>query len=493
MPAPMFPPTHPLRLHDDSKPRRESELIARVVKQQIDIAGAVVYAWLLNGFFDQKRADGKPATQLDEQLNDKIQDAILMENRDRKYAVDALKIRGSFRTSENELDFMRFGMILANDIVQAEFATAEVERLCGRRLTVGDVLELPHMRNVGNDGRSMTRFYEVKSIIRSPSGWDHAYVNHILAVTMKPIKDAQEFIDLMERRGKTGDTIRDEISNRNSMEELTGKVQQAAVDQSYTTWWDISTIYFDPDTSQLERWTDDATPPPGVPINKVSAFPGSPTEGDYVVRVDFYPSRLYRYQQGKWLLKEIDRKREWGTYNWVKALREHMRDGSLEDDLNPWELVSIHDLATHRHSRSDPSPRSEAWPSAPDVGSWSPLIVLSPGNTVTTPASQVNTVTVVLAGNVTSPATVHSSLDVASGLYRAMLVQYTAERDTGQRVGEMIINDDGTATNMQHEWNDIGTVGLTFTVDHSGGYRRLRFTSTAGNAITLRFRIRETW
>lgn len=493
---PKFSPKGKFHLHIDERRSKDSMFISGIVAEQINMGGAVVYAWLMEGFFSQKNQDGSISTALDEELDGKIQDAILMETRDRKYANDAVRLRGAYKVSESELDFARFGMLMSNDVVQMEFAKSEIERLCGRRFIVGDVLEMPHLRDVGIDGRPMNRYYEVKSIIRSPSGWDHAYENHIVAVTLRPIKDSQEFIDLMERTDKTGKTLQDQISQRGSMEELSGKIQQAAQEHAYTTWWDTSIIYIDPDTQTPERWTDDGLPPNGQVVERVTAFPVGPTDGDYVLRVDMLPMKLYRFQAGKWLLKEVDRKREWGTYNWSVKLGEFFTDQTETQDARPWMYKSIHDLATPRQNRSNPSPKASSYPPAPPVGSWTPMILL-PDNYGSTSSSSSNanipTTTVTLAGNISSATQVHSSLDMIAGAYNAVLIQYTAERDTGQRVGEILINDATSSATMQHEYNDIGTVGLTFTVGISSGIRYLKFTSTAGNQITLTFRVKDKW
>jgi hypothetical protein len=492
---PLFKPSKTFRLHYDDRPSKDSSFVSGLVREHIEIGGVVVYIWLLKGFFDQTRSDGsKPV--IDEALNDEIQDAILMETRDRRYADDAILARAAFRVSESQLDFARYGQLLSTDVLQLEFHRTSMETVCGRRLVPGDVIETPHYRDIGTDGRPMNRYYAVESIIRSPTGWDASYENHISAVTARPIKDAQEFIDLMERKDKTGASIQQQISQRDALEQLTGKIQNAAMEQAYTTWWDTTIIYVDPETQIVEKFTDDGVPPNGLPVTNVSSFPLSPTEGDYVLRIDMVPRKLYRYNGTKWVLKEIDRKRQWGTYNWTAKLAQFATDQTEEMDSRPWEYKSIHDLATPRQNRSEPSPKAQSYPPAPAIGSWEPMILVTPPPTYVSSSSfssNIATTTVTLAGNISTPTQVHSSLDMAAGEFSAVLIQYTAERDTGQRVGEILINDATSSATMQHEWNDIGTIGLTFTVGVSSGIRYLKYTSTAGNPITLVFRIRDQW
>ena len=78
-------------------------------------------------------------------------------------------------------------------------------------------------------------------------------------------------------------------------------------------------------------------------------------EGDWFLRTDFAPNRLYRLQGNKWKLREIDIKREWQPYNWWASLRSFMSDRSEEDRGRRYELKSIHDVITDREGRSDPS------------------------------------------------------------------------------------------------------------------------------------------
>lgn len=495
---PKFRPKKPFELYkgdESDRKNRDSAFISGIVKEQIEIGGVPVYIWAYEGTWDQFRTDGTRASQLDEKLESdkvKIQDVVFGENRDRKYADDAVRAKGVYTVSQNALDFARFGLMISDDIIQMEFHKEDLETLLGRRLIVGDVVEMPHLRDVGHDGRPNNRFYEVQSIVKSPGGFDPAYRWHVMAATMRPIKDAQEFVDLMEREDHYGVTLRDQLSDRANMEEITAAVQEAAIDQAYTTWFDTSQIYIDKDTQQPYRWYDDGLPPNGEPVTQVSSFPLSPNEGDYVLRTDMYPKRLYRYQAGRWLLKEVDRKREWGTYNWTAKLREFATDQSESDDLRPWEYKSIHDVATPRHDISEPSPRSQdkgGYIDPPALGSWQPLIVI---NTVET--ENIVTYEVTLAANTGAPIQVDAGLEETSGAYKYTYIEYTVERGASCRIGEMVIADDGTNAELQHEFVQVnGGVDITFTVGHDAGTRYLRYSSSAGAAMIMRYRIKSQW
>lgn len=366
---PKFLPSSPYRAHTGIESmNKDSAFISGVVKEQIERGGVNVYAWLLEGVIDQRDpTTGMSQEPLVDSLGEYdddgvfqgIQDVILGENRDRKYSDDSVQLVGVYAVSQNELDFARFGLMLSNDIIQMEFHRQDMEKRVGRRLTVGDVLELPHLREVGFDGRIKSRFYEIQSIVKSPGGYDHTYYYHVLTCTIRPIRDSQEFIDLMEREDRYGNTLESQVSNRDELDNITGQIQEAAYDQAGTTWFDTNPIYVDEPTGKVTVWYEDATPPNGIPFTKVSAFPQNPTDDQYVVRVDFYPNRLYRYFQGKWIFVESDVKRNWAPYNWTKRLRQFMSDRSPDDVVRPWQLKSIHDVLTVRQDRSTPSPSDD--------------------------------------------------------------------------------------------------------------------------------------
>jgi len=44
----------------------------------------------------------------------------------------------------------------------------------------------------------------------------------------------------------------------------------------------------------------DGTPPNGWPVTAGTSFPQDPTIGDYFLRTDFVPNRLFRYDGTRW-------------------------------------------------------------------------------------------------------------------------------------------------------------------------------------------------
>ena len=52
--------------------------------------------------------------------------------------------------------------------------------------------------------------------------------------------------------------------------------------------------------------TGDGLAPNGFPVVSATSFPSDPEEGDFVLRLDFYPNRLFRYNGNKWVKIEDD-------------------------------------------------------------------------------------------------------------------------------------------------------------------------------------------
>lgn len=288
-----------------------------------------------------------------------IQDTIINENRDREYDFDEIPIiRGVYTVSSNELAYARFGMALSNDVITMEFHTQEMEKQLERRLIPGDVLELPHLREVGIDGRVANKWYEVSSITWSPTGYDPIYGRHISGVILRPLRHQQEFLDIFERTDEYGKTLAEQASNLDAVLATTEANQELAREHVNTTWWDTTIMWFDPEHPSRKpfRWTGDGKPDNGLPVQQGSEFPAIPAEGEWFLRTDFLPNRLFIFLNGKFRLREKDNKREWQPYNWIQKLREHMSDRSEEDRARPWKLKSIHDVITDREERSDPSP-----------------------------------------------------------------------------------------------------------------------------------------
>jgi hypothetical protein len=50
--------------------------------------------------------------------------------------------------------------------------------------------------------------------------------------------------------------------------------------------------------------TGDGIPPNGLPVTPGVSFPTNPSEGDYALRLDYFPNRLFRFNGSRWIKVE---------------------------------------------------------------------------------------------------------------------------------------------------------------------------------------------
>jgi hypothetical protein len=331
-----FKPSRPIRLHTDDANfvSKDSELIDRAVREHIDIGGVVVYAYRYLTTPPQGRDEINVRTDpefiqpIDIGSFMGLEDEIFLENRDRVYDMnDVPRLRGVFKVSQNDLIYGRFGAQgMNNDVFSIEFHTRTVEENLGRRFIMGDVLEFPHLQDISVSGNIVPKLYEVARVMRSPSGWDQHYVNHVLALTLRPVRDQQEFTQFMERMDKYGKKLVDQASTGPTIVELNDQLAQKAAEIAPDGPWDTTQIYFDP--HDLNRrpnwWIDNGKPPNGIPVQSGTSFPPSPAEFDWFLRNDMVPNRLYQFFNNRWRVRQFDKDLTWQNYGWIKKYNDFL-------------------------------------------------------------------------------------------------------------------------------------------------------------------------
>jgi hypothetical protein len=261
-----------------------------------------------------------------------IQDLLFLENRDRKYAPDVYTIRGIYNVQDADFNLSQFGMFLQNDTL---FLTVHlndtVERL-GRKPMSGDVIEFPHMKDDysldKNIPIALKRFYVVEDVNRAAEGFSQTWWPHLLRLKMKTLVDSQEFRDILGDATTDG-SLASYMSSFNKEKQINDAiVNQAEVDapksgfnykQYYVTPIDekgnvrldnvnnktdrvsndkpINSTIDTPASSSYGFYYDgDGVAPNGYPTGFGTSFPTTnKNKGDYFLRTDFLPNRLFRY------------------------------------------------------------------------------------------------------------------------------------------------------------------------------------------------------
>jgi hypothetical protein len=232
----------------------------------------------------------------------KIQDLLFLENRDRKYDPDIYDLRGIYNVQDNDFDLTQFGMFLSNDMLYMTFHINEMIEILGRKLLPGDVLELPHLRDdlpldAGRD--PIKKFYVVSDANRGAEGFSQTWYPHIWRVKINPISDSQEYYDILGN-----DTDKNSLKNSistykeefNISDLITGAAQDADPDSGFET--DHLYGYDFPTAGGIVN--DNKTWAYGDTIGEGDSFPSSPHEGQYFIRTDFVPNRLFVRRGSKW-------------------------------------------------------------------------------------------------------------------------------------------------------------------------------------------------
>ena len=252
-----------------------------------------------------------------------IQDLLFLENRDRKYSKDIYELRGQYNLGDNDsFDLTQFGMFLANAQVFMNFHIESMVEAIGRKLMPGDVLELPHLRDdllLGSD-EAINRFYVVTDGSRPAEGYDPRWWPHLWRVKLGPITDSQEYRDILGTGEEEGD-LRNLISTYADEITINDKIlEQAEKDVPYDPQYrNMAHLYVDeavPGKPGVGFGGDGSLPNGVSVVGSGETFPTSGTsDGDYFLRTDFSPNRLFVKEGTRWKVVRTDNKNSWSAAN----------------------------------------------------------------------------------------------------------------------------------------------------------------------------------
>jgi hypothetical protein len=255
-----------------------------------------------------------------------IQDLLFLENRDRKYDKTIYELRGQYNIQDNDgFDLTQFGAFLANDTVFLTFHIESMVEAIGRKLMPGDVLELPHLRDdllLGSED-AVNRFYVVQEGARPAEGYDPRWWAHLWRVKCGPISDSQEYRDILGTGEEEGD-LRNLISKyQNEITINDAILAQAERDVPYDPQYRNNThLYFDPEVPDkpvigFDFGASDGQPPNGLNIvgSGTSFPPTGVSDGDYFLRTDFTPNRLFQKSSNRWIRVSDDARSAWAAAN----------------------------------------------------------------------------------------------------------------------------------------------------------------------------------
>lgn len=293
--------------------------------------------------------DDATQPQYDTQSEQHIQDLLFLENRDRIYDTTVYPMRGIYQVSDSDFDLTQFGLFLATGTLFMTFHINDMVDILGRRILSGDVLELMHLKDydaLNNVPMALKRFFIVGDCQRASEGFSPTWWPHLWRCKINPLVDSQEYKDILNKvqSGANGQdsSLRDVISTYNTYNNINDAIIRQAERDVPQSGYDTSGIFIQPLTgnsqlapsqlvtadnaatdmsigadasdlltvdlalispdAKVEGWlTGDGKTPNGFPVVSGISFPADPTSGDYCLRLDYVPNRLFRFDGRRWV------------------------------------------------------------------------------------------------------------------------------------------------------------------------------------------------
>ena len=316
----------------------------RNIKEMFTVGGTDLHFHKYLGPYDQgdTNKDGAASpTQPQysgDSLNERtIQDLLFLENRDRKYADDVYVVRGIYNVQDADFNLSQFGMFLQNDTLFLTVHLNDIVERIGRKPMAGDVIEFPHMKEDYSLDESipiaLKRYYVVEDVNRAAEGFSQTWWPHLLRLKMKTLVDSQEFKDIIGDATTAG-SVASYMSTYNREKTINDQiVAQAEADaprsgfnykQYYVAPIDergnirtdnvndtdrvssdktVNAVIDTPASSHYGFYLDgDGVAPNGNPAGFGISFPTSNVDkGDYFLRTDYLPNRLFRFDGTRWV------------------------------------------------------------------------------------------------------------------------------------------------------------------------------------------------
>ena len=187
------------------RPEKQNDyrFMDRNISEQLTVGGTDLYIHKYLGPEDQGESIDFTQPQYDKLEPTNIQDLLFLENRDRKYAKDIYRLRGHYNVQNLDFDLSQFGLFLSNDVIFVTVHYNDMMDILGRKMMVGDVIELPHLLDYNPLKETfpvaLKRFYQVTDANYSADGFASDWYPHLWRIKCEMLVDSQEFSDILEQ------------------------------------------------------------------------------------------------------------------------------------------------------------------------------------------------------------------------------------------------------------------------------------------------------
>ena len=308
-----------LSLWKDGKHTNDYKFLDRRISELYTIGGTGIALHKYLGPIEQTNSTDATKPVYTNQSEQNIQDLLFLENRDRKYDTSVYTLRGQYQVTDNSFDLSQFGLFLQTGTIFMTFHLNDMVDVVGRKIMNGDVLELPHLTDYNALNQdvpaALKRFFVVSDCQFGSEGFTPTWWPHIWRCKLNPLTDSQEYKDILNNIAAGTNTttpIGDILSTIQKYQDINDAIIEQAEADVPRSGYDTSGLYVKSDRrpDQDEQTpadkvhgylTGDGLPPNANSVAAGISFPGSPSVGDYYLRLDYVPNRLFRFDGSRWV------------------------------------------------------------------------------------------------------------------------------------------------------------------------------------------------
>jgi hypothetical protein len=174
----------------------------RTIHEQFTVGGTDLYIHKYLGPTDQGPSIDYTQPQYETLSPLNIQDLLFLENRDRTYDPNIYRLRGHYNVQNLDFDLSQFGLFLNNDVIFITIHYNDMIETVGRKLMVGDVIELPHLLDYNPLDEAipvaLKRFMQITDANYASEGFSQTWFPHLWRIKCEKLVDSEEFSQILQ-------------------------------------------------------------------------------------------------------------------------------------------------------------------------------------------------------------------------------------------------------------------------------------------------------
>jgi len=276
------------------------------------------------------------------QLNTLQEGYVFLEQRERDYSDEAIKIKAMYSPSSSDTYVSEWGTDMSHQQFNFQIHFDYCVGILLRPIVVGDILEVPSESYFTPTMEPVLKFLEVTDVSWHSEGVTQGWLFTLIKVTAVPALASQETQDIFgDLAGNidSSETIEIDTSKYQDISDVSDNIAKQSKEGVPVMGADLNNIteipadyireQYDKTGINLSKlnanpnqvFVEDGLPPNGLSYTSGDSFPPNPINGDYH-RVTYddistnIPARLYRWSEVKdrWIYMETDRRKQHNKY-----------------------------------------------------------------------------------------------------------------------------------------------------------------------------------